>query len=128
MVLVDIINCFFKNEYVRYYFIILVVINISYTLQPIPTTLNKLFKESNIFKFIVLFLGLILIQYPVDTAKIYISISIPIIILMMFGIMRNIETGYPFYTSLILDKDKMILVKVKSKKDKRRINKRISNS
>lgn len=49
-------NLFIHNKYSSILINLLVSIYLGYTLQPVPEWLNNLFNNSNLFKFIILFI------------------------------------------------------------------------
>jgi hypothetical protein len=88
-------NLFIDNKYSYIFTYIFVSIYIGYTLQPVPEWLNKLFNESNIFKFIVLllFMSLSLHGKPngITQEDLMIIIISSICILSLFEFFRKID-------------------------------------
>ena len=79
------------NDFFRLLSTLLTGILLGYTLQPVPKWLNNLFDNSNIFKFIIIFITGIISTYPIDTSKIINSFISSVIILVIFFVFRYIE-------------------------------------
>ena len=92
--ILKIFNLFINNKYSYIFTFILISVYIGYTLQPVPEWLNKLFNESNIFKFIILFLFMSLSFNGKPNGITYDDIKIIIVscicILSMFEYFRKI--------------------------------------
>ena len=91
-------NLFIDNKYSYTFTYILISIYIGYTLQPVPEWLNKLFNESNIFKFIILFLFMSLSFHGKPNGITYEDITIisvsSICILTIFEYFRKIKNKH----------------------------------
>ena len=84
-------NNILSIDFIRILLLLLTSVYIGYTLQPVPETLNNLFNNSNLFKFLILFICGSTSLYPLDDQKImYIFIS-SIIILLLFNYLRNLD-------------------------------------
>jgi len=74
---------------------------LGYTLEPIPKTLDKLFKNSIIFKFIIIFVAGCIYVYPLNIEHIINILVCSIIALVLFE-------GIRMYDKYIEDKEKKI--------------------
>jgi len=73
----------------RIFLLLITSVYIGYTLQPVPKVLNNLFDNSNLFKFLILFICGSTSLYPLDNNKLlYILIS-SILILILFNYLRS---------------------------------------
>jgi hypothetical protein len=84
-------NNILSMDFVRILLLLLTSVYIGFTLQPVPETLNKLFNNSNLFKFLILFIFGSIALYPLDNKKtINLSMSC-IILLYLFNYLRNLD-------------------------------------
>ena len=83
-------NDVLKNDYIRVFIMIITGVFAGYTLQPVPTWLNKLFDTSNILKFLVLFLGGCVASYPLTNQNIIMVAICSLVILAIFHGFRTI--------------------------------------
>ena len=74
---------------------------IGYTLEPIPKTLEKLFKTSIIFKFIILFITACIYVYPLNRQHIINIVICSILALVIFE-------GIRIYDKYVKDKEDKI--------------------
>jgi hypothetical protein len=79
------------NDFFKLLSTLLTGILLGYTLQPVPKWLNNLFDNSNIFKFIIIFITGIISTYPIDISKIINSFISSVIILVIFFVFRYID-------------------------------------
>jgi hypothetical protein len=94
-ILAIIINKLLDSKIIKAFLLVLTGIFAGYTLQRVPTWLNKLFYESNIFKFIIIFLILSISDHLSDHLIegkdiIYIT-GLSIFILVLFHIFRTFD-------------------------------------
>ena len=82
-------NKILENDYIRIFIMLIIGVFTGYTLQPVPQWLNKLFDKSNIFKFLILFLGGSVALYPLTNNKILIITICSILILAIFQLFRT---------------------------------------
>jgi len=88
------VNDTFSNEFFKLISLLLTGILAGYTLQPVPKWLNKLFDNSNIFKFIIIFTIGITSTYPINKDKISNIFISSVIILVIFSVFRYIDEIY----------------------------------
>jgi hypothetical protein len=88
------VNNTFSNDFFKLFSLLLTGIFAGYTLQPVPTWLNNLFINSNIFKFIIIFIIGITAVYPINKDKISNVFISSIIILVIFSLFRYIDMIY----------------------------------
>lgn len=81
------INGVLSNEYIRTVLVLLTAVTAGYTLQPVPSWLMNLF-NSNIFKFLVLFIIGCVAFYPLNKEKLNQLVIAIILLLTLFGIFR----------------------------------------
>ena len=79
------------NDFFRLLSTLFIGILVGYTIQPVPKWLNNLFDNSNIFKFILIFINCIISTYPIDTSKIINSFISSVIILVIFFVFRYMD-------------------------------------
>ena len=79
------------NDFLKLLSTLFTGILVGYTIQPVPKWLNNLFDNSNIFKFILIFINCIISTYPIDLSKIINSFISSVIILVIFSIFRYID-------------------------------------
>lgn len=102
----NILNYTLENIYLRYFTFTLSGIFLGYTLQPVPLWLNHLFNTSNIFKFIIIFLTIVSMFYPMDTKEMTLSFFCTFITLFLFYILRNKEVEKTMNKLLKIEEDK----------------------
>ena len=88
------VNDTFSNDFFKLVSILLTGIFAGYTLQPVPKWLNKLFDNSNIFKFIIIFTIGITSAYPINKDKISNIFISSVVILVIFSVFRYIDELY----------------------------------
>jgi hypothetical protein len=88
------VNNTFSNDFFKLISLLLTGIFAGYTLQPVPKWLNKLFDNSNIFKFIIIFTIGITSVYPINKDKISNIFISSVVILVIFSVFRYIDTIY----------------------------------
>jgi hypothetical protein len=88
------VNNTFSNEFFKLISLLLTGIFAGYTLQPVPKWLNKLFDNSNIFKFFIIFTIGITSTYPINKDKISNIFISSVIILVIFSVFRYIDEIY----------------------------------
>lgn len=79
------------NDFLKLLSTLFTGILVGYTIQPVPKWLNNLFDNSNIFKFILIFINCIISTYPINLSKIINSFISSVIILVIFSIFRYID-------------------------------------
>ena len=79
------------NDFLKLLSTLFTGILVGYTLQPVPKWLNNLYDNSNIFKFIIIFITGIISTYPIDSSKIINSFISSVIILVIFSVFRYID-------------------------------------
>jgi hypothetical protein len=87
--LVNIINDLLEVDIIRYFLVVLTSVMAGYTLQPVPSVLNNLFDNSQLFKFLILFLVGCAAFYPLDDKKLTKLIIAVFIVLLLFEVIRN---------------------------------------
>lgn len=93
-VTIETLNNTFSNDFFKLASLLITGIFAGYTLQPVPKWLNKLFDNSNIFKFLIIFIIGITATYPIDQNKISNIFISSIIILIIFEGLRYIDIIY----------------------------------
>lgn len=88
------VNDTFSNDFFKLVSLLLTGIFAGYTLQPVPKWLNKLFDNSNIFKFIIIFTIGITSAYPINKDKISNIFISSVVILVIFSVFRYIDELY----------------------------------
>jgi len=82
--IVNMNNYIYQNNSVRMMLFIISGVFLGYTLEPIPKTLEKLFKNSNIFKFIILFVTACIYVYPLNIQHLINIVVCSILALVIF--------------------------------------------
>jgi hypothetical protein len=93
-VTVKTVNNRFSNDFFKLFSLLFIGIFAGYTLQPVPKWLNNLFINSNIFKFVIIFIVGINSVYPINKDKITNVFISSIIILVIFSLFRYIDELY----------------------------------
>ena len=88
------VNDTFSNDFFKLVSLLLTGIFAGYTLQPVPKWLNKLFDNSHIFKFIIIFTIGITSAYPINKDKISNIFISSVVILVIFSVFRYIDELY----------------------------------
>jgi hypothetical protein len=83
------INSVLQYTFLRMFILISTSILIGYTLQPVPLWLNNLFNNSNVFKFIIIFLCGLSMYYPITIESFILLFLTTFIILMSFSVIRK---------------------------------------
>ena len=71
----DGVNYVLENQYIRVFVFVLAAVYAGYTLRPVPKTLEKLFDNSNLFKFIILFFLTCSMLYPLNEKNVKFKIT-----------------------------------------------------
>lgn len=98
--IVNMNNLIYQNNSIRMMLFMISGIFLGYTLEPIPKTLDKLFKNSIIFKFIIIFVAGCIYVYPLNIEHIINILVCSIIALVLFE-------GIRMYDKYIEDKEKI---------------------
>lgn len=85
----NLINSLLNNKNMKMFIITITSVLAGYTLQRVPEWLNNLFNDSNLLKFIILFLILCTIYHPLTDEDIYYIIIISFFILFLFELFRT---------------------------------------
>ena len=99
--IVNMNNYIYQNNSVRMMLFIISGVFLGYTLEPIPKTLEKLFKNSNIFKFIILFVTACIYVYPLNIQHLINIVVCSILALVIFE-------GIRIYDKYVEEKEKEI--------------------
>ena len=97
--IVNMNNYIYQNNSVRMMLFIISGVFLGYTLEPIPKTLEKLFKNSNIFKFIILFVTACIYVYPLNIQHLINIVVCSILALVIFE-------GIRIYDKYVEEKEK----------------------
>ena len=79
------------NEHIRMIFVIILSVFIGYTLMPLPKKIETLFKESQLFKFAVLFLMGLITFNPSSVKGMVWIVVVPILFLLVLHLLRKAE-------------------------------------
>jgi hypothetical protein len=85
------LNKLFSNDYFRIFIMLVASVYAGYTLQPVPRKLNKMFDTSHFFKYLILFAGSVTALYPLDEKKLAMCVIMPLVVLVVFEMMRRYE-------------------------------------
>ena len=77
-------NFIYQNNSIRMMLFIISGVFLGYTLEPVPKTLEKLFKTCIIFKFLILFITACIYVYPLNIEHIINIVICCIIALVIF--------------------------------------------
>ena len=106
--IVNMNNFIYQNNSIRMMLFIISGVFLGYTLEPIPKTLDKLFKTSIIFKFLILFVTACIYVYPLNIHHIINIVICSIMALVIFE-------GIRIYDKYIEDKEKEDKIKEEKK-------------
>jgi hypothetical protein len=101
-------NFIYQNNSIRMMLFIISGVFLGYTLEPIPKTLDKLFKTSIIFKFLILFVTACIYVYPLNIHHIINIVICSIMALVIFE-------GIRIYDKYIENKEKEDKIKEEKK-------------
>jgi len=87
------VNYMLQNDYIRVFIFIVATVYAGYTLLPMPKNLKKMFTNSEIFKYFILFFVAASMLHPLDNTKLKICLVVPVFILLMFRLIRNKSQG-----------------------------------
>jgi hypothetical protein len=87
------VNYLLQNQYIRVFVFIVATVYAGYTLLPVPKNLKRMFSESEVFKYFILFFVAASMLHPLDNTKLKICLIVPVFVLLMFRLMRNKSNG-----------------------------------
>ena len=82
-------NFLSENNLVRTFLVLLFSVFAGYTLQPMPSTLNSLFMESQGFKMFVLVMLGVLVSLPLTREKLINVLIASLLVLVLFETLRR---------------------------------------
>lgn len=87
-------NIFLGNNMVRNTLFVLFSIMLGYVLYPVPKTLDNLFYQSNIFKYIIIFMVMVTTMNVKDMNILIICIIVPALVLGLLEFLRYADIQY----------------------------------
>lgn len=87
------VNYMLQNNYVRVFVFMLAAVYAGYTLTPVPKNLQNLFRDSEVFKYFVLFFIGASMLHPLDETKVKLCLIVPLFVLFLFRMLRNQSSG-----------------------------------
>ena len=98
------LNYLLSNDHIRMFVMLVASVYAGYTLYPVPANLDKMFNESNVFKYFILFFGAVIALYPVNEHSLALCATGPILVLGFFELIRRHNKGMPFFKGLRIGK------------------------
>jgi hypothetical protein len=87
-------DIFLGNNMVRNTLFVLFSIMLGYVLYPVPKTLDNLFYQSNIFKYIIIFMVMVTTMNVKDMNTLIICIIVPALVLGLLEFLRYADIQY----------------------------------
>lgn len=86
----ELLNSLVSNDYIRMVLFLITGVFMGYTLQPVPEWINTLFKDSQVFKAIILLTIGIIAGYPLEsTGKLLVIVIGVVVTLFLFEYARK---------------------------------------